>query len=103
MSGGNEVTRNLLVQEPGQIDCQANAANSLTVSKRKQDARHESFPRLTIFDALVAPSKILQKTVSCNRVWRAIANGKLPAVHDAEKSKACKSDRPLCAKALSKV
>ena len=41
MSGEKEMTRNLLAQEPGRVDCHANAANTQNIPHRKA-ARHNS-------------------------------------------------------------
>jgi len=39
MSGAREMTRNLLAQEPGRVDCYANAANAQTIAQHEL-ARH---------------------------------------------------------------
>jgi hypothetical protein len=58
---------------------------------------------LTIIEALVALNKTAQTPVSYNQVWRAIADGKLPASRDGKKWFIHENDLPLFAKALSKV
>jgi len=57
---------------------------------------------LTIIDALVALNKTSQTHVSYNQVWRAIADGKLPATRTGKKWLIHKNDLPLFAKTLSK-
>jgi hypothetical protein len=47
MSGTNEVARNLLAQEPGGVDSQANAANSQIIAQRKL-ARHNGGTGYTV-------------------------------------------------------
>ena len=47
MSGKNEITRNLLGQEPGRVDCHALAADTQTVAQRKP-ARHNGGTPYTV-------------------------------------------------------
>ncbi|QFT60466.1 hypothetical protein FIU94_16675 [Sulfitobacter sp. THAF37] len=47
MSVGNELARNLFAQEPGRVDCHANAANTQMIPQQKS-ARHNGSNRLQI-------------------------------------------------------
>jgi hypothetical protein len=47
MSGTNEMTRNLLAQEPGRVDCHALAADTQIIAQRKP-ARHNGGTPYTV-------------------------------------------------------
>lgn len=67
MGGGNEVARNLLVQEPGRINSHANAANTQIITQRKS-SRHNGGTAYTV----KTTSGDIFRVVVSNRVRRAL-------------------------------